>query len=145
MRKIKFRVYDKDLKRMHICGDNRHDSMTFYSNQEAQYYNLQNGEGSGEHGSYELMQYTGIKVKHDVELYEGDIVPVQGMIHLGWKQGAYRFKGNGKVVYLADTMRFAFIVNTEEHGYQIVCYDKGVRQQYEVIGNIYENPDLLNT
>ena len=62
-----------------------------------------------------LMQYTGLKDKNNKEIYEGDIVK--------WYNGIEEvFFGDGKFqagVYLLD------------------------EKEFEVIGNIYENPELL--
>lgn len=66
-----------------------------------------------------LMQYTGLEDKNGKEIYEGDILYVPGF-------------GNHELKY--------------EDGLY-VCEVRGVNQamaeQCEVIGNIYENPELL--
>lgn len=125
-REIKFRVWDKDLKKMHICGENQHDSISFsYLENEAHYYNLQNGCGSSTDGSgtYELMQYTGLKDKNGKEIFEGDVVKC--------------FKIHNSIVCMAEyawglkTKTLGFIPFSEIYGH------------FEVIGNIYENPELL--
>lgn len=133
MREIKFRVWDKRTNRMHICGESTHDNMWFDENNIARYYNLQNGDGSGENGSYELMEYTGLKDKNGIEIYEGDIL----LEHFG---EAYQLKG---------VVKFS----TQEVGSCGCCYDEfrgsgfiaeGMHfHRCEVIGNIYENPELL--
>jgi len=125
-REIKFRVWDKDLKKMHICGENQHDSISFsYPENEAHYYNLQNGCGSSTDGSgtYELMQYTGLKDKDGKEIYEGDVVQfksIRGIIER--YEVEYTNYGEWAIGMHRLSMRF-----------------KG----FEVIGNIYENPELL--
>ena len=78
------------------------------------------------------------------ELYEGDICEVEGSIHLGWKQGRKRFKGNGVVTYLEDEMRYAFKLYVPGYGMQVVNFDKGIRQKYKVIGNQFEHPHLVD-
>jgi uncharacterized phage protein (TIGR01671 family) len=134
MREIKFRVFDKDLKRMHICGEDVHDSISFINNQ-ACYYNLQNGCGSlpkelGE-GTYEIMQFTGLKDKNGKEIYEGDVLSA--------------FYG---------TQLTEVYWNSKFGLYEIVLQISGVTvpsgellgnhlSVIEVIGNIYENPELL--
>ncbi|MDQ0176031.1 YopX family protein [Bacillus chungangensis] len=127
MREVKFRVFDKDTKRMHVCGEDIHDSMTFINNQ-ACYYNLQNGCGSlPEHegeGTYELMQYTGLKDKNGKEIYEGDVVEFKSMSKIERHCVEYSEYGEWCVGMHRLPMRF---------------------QTCEVVGNIYENPELLET
>ena len=69
----------------------------------------------------ELMQYTGLKDKNGTEIYEGDIVDVvNGITVVTYDDGCFRAKLNGS--------------NYRLSGWKSV----------EVIGNIYENPELLD-
>lgn len=132
MREIKFRVWDKDCKRMHVCGDNTHDTIYFFEDNCACYYNLQNGEGSSPDGTgtYKLMQYTGLKDKNGVEIYEGDICNCR------------EYECFGKVEWNNEEAGFYFCVVMEGGGFEEErLYD--YVDELEVIGNIYENPDLI--
>lgn len=84
-------------------------------------------------GDIVLMQSTGLKDKNDVEIFEGDIVLENGMeqvISLGEQRHEENF---GDVVYYIGFNIFT------KWGYSSID-----PKEHEVIGNIYENPELLN-
>lgn len=130
MREIKFRVFDKAsrLNAMHIVGEDSHDSFWIDSDNVFHYRNLQNGEGSGECGDYILMQYTGLKDKNGKEIYEGDIISF----------------GDNKAVVFYEHAKFRVKYRYYNNCY---CYDDLSDVLYhnkvEVIGNIYENKELI--
>ena len=130
-REIKFRVWDKDCKRMHVCGDNTHDTIYFFEDNCACYYNLQNGEGSSPDGTgtYKLMQYTGLKDKNGKEIYEGDII------------SAYNRRIKGPVIF--DKRGLAFGIPNGPNEIYHFSMNFLESKDIEVIGNIYENPDLI--
>lgn len=83
--------------------------------------------GTPEQRAFDIMQYTGLKDKSGKEIYEGDIVRYEDT-H-GEEQ-----------------------INTVEYNleYGAFCFDRGVfvdtlncAWEIEVIGNIYENPELI--
>lgn len=85
-----------------------------------------------EKNEFELMQYTGLKDKNGKEIYEGDIVKHRDEV-IG-KDKTYCVKWyEGEFVRRRNTPM----------GMQNHYINKSIANKCEVIGNIYENPELL--
>ena len=133
MRKIKFRAWDKEYEKMTYFDDEDYEykpPLVFRLDQvfkkDSNYDDYEDFEYNDITDSVELMQYTGLHDKNGKEIYEGDIVK-------------------------------SFFVDTDEAGNEIykyyiieVKYDEVLCSykidkfmNLEVIGNIYDNPELL--
>ena len=134
-RKLKFRVWNEHLKK--YCSPNlmiQKDGLLFLENED----NL-----------YEIEQYIDLKDKNGKEICEGDIVRLYE--HDWWDGKIVKHHKNPKiegnfVVYYNDDLASFEMENTQPYE------DDGIRgvesfgfasQEYEVIGNIHDNPELL--
>jgi uncharacterized phage protein (TIGR01671 family) len=117
MREIKFRVWDGEF--MHHFELSDISAGGAVTGSEHGCIDLFNGERKGD-----IMQYTGLKDKNGVEIYEGDIC--EDVLNEKWQ---------GKI-YFEDA---CFYFGWES----IVEPLSEVNDQLEVIGNIYKNPRLV--
>jgi uncharacterized phage protein (TIGR01671 family) len=125
MRTIKFRAWNKKDKKMlfpdsRICETTAHLGLLDFGE------TIEFGTHE-EWNRYELMQFTGLYDRHGKEIYEGDIVEWETDIDRDYYNGPHRF--------IREEVKF-------EGGafYPVCSIDE---YEFEVIGNIYENPELL--
>ncbi len=84
-----------------------------------------------------LLQYTGLKDKTGKEIYEGDIVKHE-YDHLGLRKEKLHEIEIGHIVYCKDNIAF------QVKGFNSYdCFWMKKHGDLEVIGNIYENSELL--
>ena len=125
MREIKFRAWDLKTKTMHtveninFCG---RETVTVQYNPVKKICL----------DSVLLMQYTGAKDKNGVEIYEGDIIR-----HQTGKYGTdFEIKWS--------PILCGFTAMQIESGHPSPQLNQGTMCYFEVVGNIYENPELVS-
>ncbi len=145
MREIKFRLWCKDLEE--IIEVNKMG----FENNELWYIECIDHDKEllyfPEKNDHVLMQYTGLKDKNGKEIYEGDILETTSelLTNLGrTRTGRYHTSYN-KVIWKDDGWGYEVIENNGIgliNGFQ----NKGLlnaTKYSKVIGNIYENPNLI--
>lgn len=105
-----------------------------YSPSEKQYYIV---EHSGDELSYPVKdetigQFTGLLDTNGNKIFEGDIVQVT--IYQNGKYGIRR----GSIAYMQSNCTFFIFV---QNGYNVQL--SSIYKDIEIIGNIYDNPELL--
>lgn len=129
MREIKFRVWDPAEKQMCpvIAAD-------FQDNQSKVFCRLPKS-GAQEIFSADLMQYTGVKDKNGVEIYDGDI------IHFPYDW----FGDSGKDFIVRWNESCCAFVREPISGSRMWGHaSREILSMCEVVGNIYENPELVS-
>ena len=115
MREIKFRAWDTLNKKMLVLP-------VFTIASDGYVHITSNSQHYGT-GQVKLMQYTGLKDKNGKEIYEGDIL-------------AWGYSKNVKTKWVVEATSGGWNPFIDS-----MTTDKPFR--YEVIGNIYENPELM--
>lgn len=133
-REIKYRCFDKQWKTMSEV------TMLLFSSDELDHKGNMGEPKVMDH--FEVMQYTGLKDKNGVEIYDmSDVVQ-----HNDNKYVFVKTVNMGLVAVCINS-NFGTILNDRLlkvlHNYRTYNQIYRIQKYIEVIGNIYENPELL--
>lgn len=134
--KAKFRAYSTEKNEMYYPHNDKNVDLTI--DDETGFIAPLVNLGSGMWGmidKYELMQSTGLKDKNGVEIFEGDVVAVEN-------HPFQRKEDSGVGMEIEGN----YVVGWNQHDLTWCAGDlllARLKPYVKVIGNIYENPELL--
>jgi phage protein len=126
-RDIKFRAWVKDRKAIFevVLINYVSKKVTYLFEKVGHLLNIRHEKFN----DVELMQYSGLTDMMEKEIYEGDIL---------FESFGERYY---KVVFKNGSFRAEFEGDFEEHSFDLIDV---VAQGCKIVGNIYENPELLS-
>jgi len=157
MREIKFRAWDNDAQCMIYSDSNKIETADYWWEFDPVRVGCITGESGGNNFEppepivtyYEvIMQFTGLKDKNGKEIYEGDI------LHSN-KSDIYLYGNNSPVDFESGAFCVTILYDQIQEPlwgfdrvYKPTDYPNNTEkyewiEEFEVIGNIYENPELL--
>jgi len=113
-RPVDFRAWDKNLEKIIVDFSN-------YAGWET----IERGNNAWEMDRYIKLQYTGLRDKNEKKIYEGDIVVIDSC----------RYVCESRLTEWSFEFRFWALPHKE--------WCDGSKREKQVIGNIYENPELI--
>lgn len=139
MRELKFRMFNKETGNM-IYEEELINISKNYLNNNIDFRCFIFPRDNDE--DMVIMQYTGLKDKNGKEIYEGDIVKrIIGGEHRD--VGEIVYKDCGFKIYIRDPYFEFYSEITDIYEVKDMGGTIKLKQNFEIIGNIYENPDLL--
>ncbi len=129
-REIKFRAWCPKNKEMYYDDGNYRfhifqDCIGYYPEYNKEEFYHFNTNPSKDELKIDVMQYVGLKDMADKDVYEGDILDDNWQIH--FYRGMFVAVQCGKIPNMDNSHQIFWVLSND----------------HRVIGNIYENPDLL--
>jgi uncharacterized phage protein (TIGR01671 family) len=131
MRELKFRAYNKTLKKM-IYNDEFHALYAYFNFIE----DMKEMNKFSDH-----MQYTGLKDKDDNLIYEGDIVKNKYSEILQVKFGFH----DTNLGHFYSSRAYGFYLSNLNQELETLeeSFIESDKDEIEIIGNVWESPELL--
>lgn len=142
-REIKFRAYDFRHEKMFKVDAVYKDQIDYEDDGETDFDDYASMYGYLSREEVVLMQYTGLKDKNGVEIYEGDIVEIN-VTKTDW-QNKNRSSELAKFIVVYDHSSFCLKKIGEDKFLMAFCSlnENGFLSKEKLIGNIYQNPELV--